>query len=132
MTIAASKTRDDDFTSDGRVTISLEDYRALIAVADMNRDEIDAAVAEAVLRVRRPDDAVPHEVVQAKALDGAAPVAAWRAYRRMTITALSIESGVDEPIVAAADQGVDVSARALARIAAALETRIDNLVDAED
>ena len=104
------------------VTLSRADYDALIA----RQEEL-----EDLLAAREADDEsrIPHEVFL-KIMDGENPVAAWRAFRGMTLRALAEKTGLANGYLSEIERGLKTgSVKALHRIAAALDTRIDTLVD---
>lgn len=104
------------------VTLSRADYDALIA----RQEEL-----EDLLAAREADDGsrIPHEVFL-KIMDGENPVAAWRAFRGMTLRALAEKTGLANGYLSEIERGLKTgSVKALNHIAAALDTRIDTLMD---
>ena len=104
------------------VTLSRADYDALIA----RQEEL-----EDLLAAREADDGscIPHEVFL-KIMDGENPVAAWRTFRGMTLRALAEKTGLANGYLSEIERGLKTgSVKALHRIAEALDTRIDTLMD---
>ena len=107
-------------TSRETVTISREEYNALVAH--------NAELTEHIAALEADDGSrIPHQV----ALDiirGARPLSAFRSYRGLTLRQLAEASGVTASYISEIERGLKPgSAAALARLAAALDTRIDVL-----
>ena len=104
------------------VTLSRADYDALIARQEELEDLLAATEADDGSRI-------PHEVFL-KIMAGDNPVAAWRAFRGMTLRALAERTGLANGYLSEIERGLKTgSVKALNRIAEALDTRIDTLMD---
>jgi len=133
--------------TDDEVVLSREDWDSIVRVLGepSAEDEDDiAAVAAARMEDARfaaqivtgRNDAVetttPIEIVRAK-LDGAHPVKAWRDYRGWTQVYLNFKSGVGRDLIAQIEtRRKNGSVETLGRLARALETPIEALVEDKD
>jgi DNA-binding XRE family transcriptional regulator len=133
--------------SDDEVVLSRKDWDAIVRVLGglpaEDEDDIAAVIAA------RDDDArfaariaaerggaikteIPIEVVRAK-LDGAHPIKAWRDYRGWTQVHLNFKSGVGRDLIAQIEtRRKKGSIDTLGRLARALETPIEALIEEED
>ena len=133
--------------TDDEVVLSREDWDSIVRVLGepSAEDEDDiAAVAAARMEDARfaaqivtgRNDAVetttPIEIVRAK-LDGAHPVKAWRDYRGWTQVYLNFKSGVGRDLIAQIEtRRKNGSVETLGRLARALETPIEALIEGRD
>ena len=133
--------------TDDEVVLSREDWDSIVRVLGepSAEDEDDiAAVAAARMEDARfaaqivtgRNDAVetttPIEIVRAK-LDGAHPVKAWRDYRGWTQVYLNFKSGVGRDLIAQIEtRRKNGSVETLERLARALETPIEALIEGRD
>lgn len=103
------------------VTLTRSEYEALIARAEDLEDALAAREADDGSRI-------PHAVALA-IMDGDRPVLAFRRHRGMTLRDLAIRTGIAVGYLSEIERGLKPgSAAALSRIAAALGTTIDALV----
>lgn len=109
-------------TSEETITLTLRAYDTLIECNSQLEDLLEAQDADNGVRV-------PHDV----ALDimrGKGPVLAFRNHRGLTLRELSEKTGVAAGYISEIERGLKPgSTTALARIASALDTTIDALVD---
>lgn len=104
------------------VTLSRADYDALIS----RQEEL-----EDLLAAREADDGsrIPHEVFL-KVMNGENPVAAWRAYRGMTLRSLAEKTGLANGYLSEIERGLKTgSVKTLNHIAEALDTKIETLME---
>ncbi len=108
-------------TSGETVTLTREEYEALIERARELEDMLAAAEAARATRV-------PHEVALA-IIDGTSPVRAFRSHRRLTLGDVSERAGISVSYLSEIEHGRKPgSVAALTRVATALGTTIDALV----
>ena len=108
-------------TETDTVTLARSEYDALVA----RTEELEDALA-----AREADDGsrIPHEVALA-IMDGERPVLAFRRHHGMTLRDLAARTGVAAGYLSEIERGLKPgSAAAFARIAVALGTTIDVLV----
>ncbi|MBN2232958.1 MAG: helix-turn-helix transcriptional regulator [Deltaproteobacteria bacterium] len=86
---------------------------------------------QALLKQADPADVwLPHEVVQAVALDGATLVKAWRDYRGLTQAELAKQSGMSQPALARLEKGgITPRPATLKKLAAALGVEAEQLTE---
>ncbi len=109
-------------SADETVTLTREQYDALVERTVALEDRLAAAEAEG-------DARVPHEVALA-IMGGASPIRAFRAYHGLTLRELSEGSGVALSYLSEIERGRKPgSIAALTRIAGTVGTTIDALVD---
>lgn len=104
--------------------LSIEDYEALVADAEMTEDirAFDEAKAAA-------DEFVPSELT-VRLLDGDSPIRVWREYRRMTQSALAAAAGIGQPFLSQLESGKRSPSVSVVRaIARALSIDLDEIVD---
>ena len=104
------------------VTLSRADYDALISRQEERED---------LLAAREADDGsrIPHEVFL-KVMNGENPVAAWRAYRGMTLRSLAEKTGLTNGYLSEIERGLKTgSVKTLNHIAEALDTKIETLME---
>lgn len=103
------------------VAIDREEYKALLQRTEDLEDALAALAADNGVRV-------PHQVAL-ELMEGAAPIPAFRRYRRLTLKSLSEKTGLALSYLSEIERGrKSGSASALARIARALDTTIDVLL----
>ena len=109
-------------TSEETITLTRREYEALIERNSQLEDMLAAQEAEDGVRV-------PHEVAL-EIMRGKSPVLAFRKYRGLTLRQLSERTGVAARYISEIERGLKPgSTSALARIASALGTTIDVLVN---
>ena len=107
--------------SDATITLTREAYDALVARNEDLEDRVAALEADDGTRI-------PHAVALA-IMRGKHPVAAFRAYRSLTLRELSKRTGIAASYLSEIERARKPgSATALSHIAAALSTTIDILV----
>jgi DNA-binding XRE family transcriptional regulator len=133
--------------TDDEVVLSREDWDSIVrALGEPSAEDEDdiAAVAAARMEDARfaaqiitgrndtVETTTPIEVVRAK-LDGAHPVKAWRDYRGWTQVYLNFKSGVGRDLIAQIEtRRKNGSVETLERLARALETPIEALIEGRD
>ncbi|MDE2837086.1 MAG: helix-turn-helix transcriptional regulator [Chloroflexota bacterium] len=109
-------------TSGETVTLSRQEYDALVQRNGELEDRLTALEADDGVRI-------PHEVALAM-LNGERPIIAFRKHQGLTLTALSAKAGLAIGYLSDIERGRKAgSASALSRIASALGTTIDVLVN---
>ena len=109
-------------TSEETVTLTRTEYDALISRNDELEDRLAALDADDGSRV-------PHEVALA-IIRGKSPILAFRNHHRLTLRGLSDRTGIAASYLSEIERGhKSGSASALAKIARALDTTIDALVE---
>ena len=108
------------------VTISAKEYQLLLG---LQQDMQDARqIAKAMAEIAEGADALTNEDLDAY-LAAPTPLAFWRAKRGKTQAAVAMEAGISQPFLAQIEAGKrDGTIGVLAKIAAALDVRIDDLV----
>ena len=107
-------------TSPETVTLTRAEYDALVAH--------NAELEERVAALEADDGSrIPHTVALA-IMRGASPLSAFRNYRRVTLRDLAQSTGMAASYISEIERGLKPgSATALARLANALDTRLDVL-----
>ena len=109
-------------TSAETVTLPRAEYDALVARNEELEDIIAAQQADDGSRI-------PHEIALA-VMRGQSPMAAFRQHQGLTLRDLSRETGISPSYLSEIERGVKPGSKAaLSRIADALGTSIDALVD---
>ena len=108
-------------TSGDTITLTREEYEALVERAEDAEDRLAAVEAK--------DDArIPHEAAVA-IMEGTHPVRAFREHRGLTLRALAGQAGVSPSYLSEIERGRKPgSVAALAGLAEALGTSVDALV----
>ena len=89
---------------DGRpeyAVIPIEDYRRMVASLE---DVEDIRAIDRALKEDRAGESVPGEIVDA-IVDGAAPLRAWRLYRKLTLIALAERTGISRSHLSRIESG---------------------------
>lgn len=109
-------------TSEETITVPRREFEALIERNGLLED---------ILAARNADDGirVPHQVAR-EILRGKSPVRAFRDYKGLTLRQLSETTGIAAGCISEIERGIKPGhAAALTRLASALETTIDVLVN---
>ncbi len=112
-------------TNTETVTLTRAEYDALVTRNEDLEDRLAALQADDGIRI-------PHEVAVA-IIRGASPLAAFRKHLGITLRDLSQRTGIGASYLSEIERGIKPgSTAALSRIARALDTNIDILVNEQD